>query len=98
MPLDGFWYSEGGWSSEVRTLQNLGVAFLVDVILLIVSDDTTEIEKNGGTIHTIVTTTLVFSGLATRSIAPPIPLTFPGSIKLARSGFLRQRNPVSASM
>jgi hypothetical protein len=35
--------------------------------------------------RTIVTTTLVFSGLATRSMAPPIPLTLPGSMKLARS-------------
>lgn len=33
----------------------------------------------------IVTTTFVFVGLATKSIAPPIPFTFPGSMKLARS-------------
>lgn len=33
----------------------------------------------------IVTTTRVFSGLATRSMAPPMPLTLPGSMKLARS-------------
>src|SRR6266699_667631 len=33
----------------------------------------------------IVTTTLVAEGLLTRSMAPPKPLTLPGSIQLARS-------------
>lgn len=36
-------------------------------------------------LRTMVMMTFVFSGLATRSIAPPIPFTLPGSIKLAKS-------------
>lgn len=70
-------------AGEVRTLQNLGVSFLIDVVLLIVNDNQRMLQA----VHTIVTTTFVFSGLATRSIAPPIPLTFPGSMKLARSEY-----------
>src|SRR5258707_12034437 len=34
---------------------------------------------------TIVITTFVCEGLATKSIAPPIPLTLPGSMKFAKS-------------
>ncbi|ANB12870.1 hypothetical protein AWJ20_1148 [Sugiyamaella lignohabitans] len=33
----------------------------------------------------VTTTTLVLAGLATKSMAPPIPLTIPGRAQLARS-------------
>jgi len=36
--------------------------------------------------RTIVITTLVCDGFATKSIAPPMPFTLPGSMKFAKSG------------